>query len=123
MMRLMINNRKILPMKFQGLVVAGRANGYLTDQEMPDLINRINATRAEILFLALGSPKQEKWYGTYGKSLKHVRIVHGIGGTLDTIAGKVKRAPEIWRRHSAEWLYRLIKEPNPNYSRKVLKNA
>jgi N-acetylglucosaminyldiphosphoundecaprenol N-acetyl-beta-D-mannosaminyltransferase len=102
---------EILQIKFPGLVIAGRANGYLGEDQMPDLIKQINNSRAEVLFLALGSPKQENWYGTYGKALEYIKIVQGIGGTLDTITGRVKRAPEVWRRHSAEWLYRLLKEP------------
>ena len=52
--------------------------------------------------------------------LEYVRVVQGIGGTLDTIAGTVKRAPIIWRRFSAEWLYRLIKEPKRIRRQKVL---
>ena len=116
-------NRKsveILQERYPGLVVAGRANGYISAEDTPDLIRRINDSRAEILFLALGSPKQEKWYGTYRDSLEHIRVVQGIGGTLDTIAGKVKRAPEVWRRYSAEWLYRLLTEPKRIRRQKVL---
>jgi N-acetylglucosaminyldiphosphoundecaprenol N-acetyl-beta-D-mannosaminyltransferase len=72
------------------------------------------------LFLALGSPKQEKWFATYKHLLKHVKVCQGIGGTLDTIAGKVKRAPEIWCKYSIEWLYRLISEPRRIKRQKVL---
>ena len=71
-------------------------------------------------FSGHGVPIQEKWYATYGKSLKHVRIVQGIGGTFDTIAGKVKRAPENLEKDSAEWLYRLITEPKRLRRAKVL---
>ena len=52
--------------------------------------------------------------------LSHVKICQGIGGTLDTIAGNVKRAPEFWRRCSAEWLYRLLSEPKRITRQKVL---
>lgn len=116
-------NRKsveILQERYPGLVVAGRANGYTSAEDTPDLIRRINDSRAEILFLALGSPKQEKWYAAYRDSLEHIRVVQGVGGTLDTIAGKVKRAPEFWRRYSAEWLYRLLTEPKRIRRQKVL---
>jgi N-acetylglucosaminyldiphosphoundecaprenol N-acetyl-beta-D-mannosaminyltransferase len=111
---------EILQERYPGLVVAGRANGYLGADDMPDLIKRINDSRAVILFLALGSPKQEKWYATFRDSLEHIRVVQGVGGTLDTIAGKVKRAPEVWRRYSAEWLYRLLREPKRIKRQKVL---
>ena len=98
--------------RYQGLKIVGRANGYVKESEMLDLIYRINASKAEILFLALGSPKQEKWYATHKSRLHHVRVVQGVGGTLDTIAGTVKRAPRVWCNFKLEWLYRLIMEPS-----------
>ena len=87
---------------------------------MLHLIDRINASRAEILFLALGSPKQEKWYANYKSRLHFVKVVQGVGGTLDTIAGTVRRAPEIWCKLQLEWLYRLIMEPRRIKRKKVL---
>jgi len=106
--------------RYQNLKIGGRANGYVKEPEMLDLIDRINDSKAEILFLALGSPKQEKWYATYKSHLRHVRVVQGIGGTLDTIAGTVKRAPEMWCKWQLEWLYRLIMEPKRIKRQKVL---
>jgi len=111
---------EILKEKYAGLQIAGRANGYVKEENMQDLIYRINTSNADILFIALGSPKQEKWFATYGCYLTSVRVCQGIGGTLDTIAGTVKRAPEIWQRFSAEWLYRLIKEPKRMNRQKAL---
>lgn len=108
-------NKKVveeLKNRYPNLKIVGRENGYVKDSGMPDLINRINASKAEILFLALGSPKQEKWYTTHKSRLHHVRVVQGVGGTLDTIAGTVKRAPRVWCKFQLEWLYRLIMEPN-----------
>ena len=109
-----------LKRRYPELKIAGRANGYVKESEMPDLIDRINSSKAEILFLALGSPRQEKWYATHKDRLHHVRVVQGVGGTLDTIAGTVKRAPEIWCKFQLEWLYRLIKEPKRLKRQKVL---
>ena len=105
---------------YKNLNIAGRANGYIKESEMQDLIDRINASKAEILFLALGSPKQENWYAAHKSRLHHVRVVQGIGGTLDTIAGTVKRAPNAWRKLQLEWLYRLIKEPKRIKRQKIL---
>jgi N-acetylglucosaminyldiphosphoundecaprenol N-acetyl-beta-D-mannosaminyltransferase len=96
---------------YPGIHLVGRANGYVSERQMSGLIERINDSRAEILFLALGSPKQEKWLSKYKDNLKSIRVCQGIGGTLDTIAGSVKRAPDIWCRFNAEWLYRLLTEP------------
>ena len=106
--------------RYPDLKIVGRANGYVKESEIPDLIDRINASKAEILFLALGSPKQEKWYATHKNRLHHVRVVQGIGGTLDTIAGNVKRAPKVWCKFQLEWLYRLIMEPKRIKRQKVL---
>ncbi|MDP3013667.1 MAG: WecB/TagA/CpsF family glycosyltransferase [Candidatus Subteraquimicrobiales bacterium] len=100
-----------LKSRYAGLEIAGRSSGYVKEEEMPDLINRINKSEAEILFLALGSPKQEKWLAKYKDRLETVRVCQGIGGTLDVIAGKVKRAPDIWLKLGIEWLYRLLAEP------------
>jgi N-acetylglucosaminyldiphosphoundecaprenol N-acetyl-beta-D-mannosaminyltransferase len=117
-----VNHRscELLAERFPGLKIAGRANGYLAEGEMPGLLEKINASEAAILFLALGSPKQEKWFYRYKGDLTHVRLVQGIGGTLDTIAGTVKRAPEFWRNHNMEWLYRLLSEPKRIKRQKVL---
>ncbi|MFH1973965.1 MAG: WecB/TagA/CpsF family glycosyltransferase [Pseudomonadota bacterium] len=71
-------------------------------------------------FLALRSPKQEKWFAKYKDSLKYVRICQGIGGTLDTIGGTVKRAPVAWCNLGLEWLYRLLSEPSRIKRQKIL---
>ena len=78
---------------------------------MDTLIQAINDSGAQILFLALGSPRQEMWYQKYHQQLTSVRVCQGIGGTLDTIAGTVKRAPKLFCRLGLEWLYRLLREP------------
>ena len=87
---------------------------------MPELIRRINGSAADILFLALGSPRQEKWFAAHAPELSHVKVCQGIGGTLDTIAGTVTRAPVFWQKLSAEWLYRLITDPKRISRQKVL---
>jgi N-acetylglucosaminyldiphosphoundecaprenol N-acetyl-beta-D-mannosaminyltransferase len=116
-------NRKaaaILRERYPRLQIAGRCNGYVEEDEMPAVIEKINGSAAEILFLALGSPKQEKWFASHKDRLTTVKVCQGIGGTLDTIAGNVRRAPMIWRKCCAEWLYRLITEPMRIRRQKVL---
>jgi len=117
-----VNKKAVEELKnrYPNLKIAGRANGYVKESDMLDLIDRINASKAEIVFLALGSPKQEKWYATHKRHLHFVKVVQGIGGTLDTIAGTVKRAPEVWCKFQLEWLYRLIMEPKRIKRQKVL---
>lgn len=91
--------------------IVGRANGYVKDEEMDALVAQINESRAEILFVALGSPRQEEWMSKYLDRLESVRICQGIGGTLDTIVGTVKRAPLFMQRLNLEWFYRLLQQP------------
>jgi N-acetylglucosaminyldiphosphoundecaprenol N-acetyl-beta-D-mannosaminyltransferase len=105
---------------YPGLHIVGRANGYVKANEMSQLIEQINCSQAQILFLALGSPTQEKWLAENKRKLKNVRVCQGIGGTLDTITGTVKRAPEFWCNCNLEWFYRLACEPKRIKRQKVL---
>ena len=98
--------------KYPKLKIAGRQNGYISDDKMDILIDNINRSQADILFISLGSPRQEEWIYKYRKQLTSVKIFQGVGGTLDTIAGSVNRAPHKWQGHNVEWLYRIIKEPS-----------
>jgi N-acetylglucosaminyldiphosphoundecaprenol N-acetyl-beta-D-mannosaminyltransferase len=97
--------------KYPNIRIAGHCNGYLPKDKMDDLVRQINDSGAQILFLALGSPNQERWIAEYGDKLKHIRVCQGTGGTLDVIAGAVKRAPDIYCRLGLEWFYRLIDDP------------
>lgn len=91
--------------------IVGRANGYVKEEDMDALVAQINESKAEVLFVALGSPRQEKWMAKYLDQLVTVKICQGIGGTLDTIVGTVKRAPQFMQRLNLEWLYRLLQQP------------
>lgn len=96
--------------QFPGISIVGCSHGFLDDKEMPGLITNINDSNAEILFVALGSPRQEIWMD---ENLKHlnVKVCQGVGGTFDVISGRVKRAPEVFRKIHLEWFYRLITQP------------
>lgn len=94
------------------LQIVGRANGYITDSNMDQLVAQINESKADILFVALGSPRQEEWMYKYLQQLNTVRICQGIGGTLDTIVGNVKRAPLFFQRLHLEWFFRLLQQPS-----------
>ena len=102
-----------------GIRIVGRANGYVPQAEMADLVEKINASNADILFIALGSPRQEEWLSRWLPHLQ-VMVCQGIGGTLDTIVGKVKRAPIGWQKLGLEWLYRLLHQPSRIFRQKVL---
>ena len=109
-----------LKQEMPGLEIAGRCNGYLSEDDMPNLIKKINDSNAAVLFLALGSPKQEKWFARYQKQLDHVVLVQGIGGSLDAITGNVKRASDFWCRMNLEWFYRLVSQPSRVFRQRVL---
>lgn len=94
--------------KHPRLKIAGIADGYFQD-EAP-VIDKINASGADVLFVCLGAPKQEQFMARHQKTL-HVKLMAGLGGSLDSFAGTVKRAPKWMIRLNLEWLYRLIKEP------------
>lgn len=108
-----VNERtvKVLRERYRGLKIAGAQHGYLKDDEMPCLIDRINKSKTDILFVALGSPKQEAWIDRYLPQL-NVKLCQGVGGTFDVIAGHVKRAPAAFRAVHLEWFYRLMANPN-----------
>lgn len=91
-----------------GLVIAGVADGYFTDDR--PVIEQINSACPDLLLVCLGAPKQELWMAGSISKL-NVRICVGLGGALDVFAGTVKRAPMLFRRLGLEWLYRLIREP------------
>ena len=80
------------------------------DQEQPEIVERINAAKPDILFVAFGNPKQELWMGRNSGKLD-VGAMIGIGGTFNFLAGRVKRAPKWMQRSGLEWVYRIIQEP------------
>jgi N-acetylglucosaminyldiphosphoundecaprenol N-acetyl-beta-D-mannosaminyltransferase len=108
-----VNERtaKVLRERYRGLKIAGAQHGYLKDDEMPGLIDHINRSKTDIVFVALGSPKQEAWIDRYLPQL-NVKLCQGVGGTFDVIAGHVKRAPAAFRAVHLEWFYRLAANPN-----------
>ncbi|MBE3578936.1 MAG: WecB/TagA/CpsF family glycosyltransferase [Caldanaerobacter subterraneus] len=95
---------------YPSLKIVGFHHGYFNEKEEENIIEDINKRAAQVLFVALGAPKQEKWIYKNKEKLK-VKIAMGVGGSFDVIAGKAKRAPEIYRKLGLEWLYRLMQEP------------
>lgn len=91
-----------------GLVVCGVNDGY--SQDDGPVVEKIRAAGADVVFVCLGAPKQEKWMAANGPATG-ARLLIGLGGCLDVFAGNVQRAPEKWQKLGLEWLYRLMKEP------------
>ncbi|MCI0531957.1 MAG: WecB/TagA/CpsF family glycosyltransferase, partial [candidate division Zixibacteria bacterium] len=85
----------------------------------PSIIEKIKNTKPDILLVAFGNPKQEKWIGMYGRELG-VPVMIGVGGTFDFIAGHTKRAPLWMQNIGLEWLHRLVQEPKRLWKRYVV---
>lgn len=95
---------------YPGIVIAGCQNGYFTPEQEIEIVNTINSSGADLLLVALGAPRQEKWIARYKKVL-NVKVCMGVGGTIDILSGRVQLAPDFFRRNGLEWLHRLYKEP------------
>ncbi|WP_203248498.1 WecB/TagA/CpsF family glycosyltransferase [Sporosarcina beigongshangi] len=92
-----------------GIEIAGMTDGYEQDEQA--LIDRIHSSGAAIIFVALGSPKQELWIQRNISKLPNVFVFQGVGGSFDVFSGTVKRAPALFRKTGTEWLYRLLSNP------------
>lgn len=98
-----------LEKKYKNIKIVGTIDGYEKNNDL--IIQKINDSKTQILFVALGSPKQELWINENLNKL-HVNVLQGVGGSFDVISGNIKRAPIFMRKLGLEWLYRLIREPS-----------
>ncbi|PKW12122.1 N-acetylglucosaminyldiphosphoundecaprenol N-acetyl-beta-D-mannosaminyltransferase [Streptomyces sp. 1222.5] len=108
--------------RFPDLKVAGSRNGYFDDSEQEAIADGIARSGARMLFLGMTSPKKEIFTAAHGERTG-ARVVHGVGGSFDILAGVTKRAPEVWQRWGMEWLYRALQEPRRLGRRYVTTNA
>ena len=95
--------------RYPGLVIAGTHDGYFQKDE--PVVADIRASMADVVFVCLGAPKQEKWMARNGTATG-AHLLLGLGGSLDVFAGVVQRAPEIFSKTGMEWFYRLLKQPS-----------
>jgi len=120
----------LLEQAHPGLRVVGTRDGYIGETDMDRLIDDINASGADVLFVALGSPRQELWIERYRARLR-VKVCQGVGGTFDAICGYPRRAPLLFRKLNLEWFYRLVTQPSrahrqlalPVFAARVLSEA
>ncbi len=101
---------EILQRRYPGLVVAGSYSGSPAEAQEDEIVAMVNASGADILFVAYGAPKQDKWIARNLPRLQ-VSMAMGVGGSLDFIAGVIPRAPRWMRDRGLEWLYRLMRQP------------
>lgn len=94
--------------KYSKLNLVGYRDGYFGDSE--EVVKQINRREADIVIVALGSPKQELWIAENMDKINACFFM-GVGGALDVVSGKTKRAPRFFRKTGTEFLYRLIMKP------------
>lgn len=105
---------------YPNVKIAGRHHGFFNGQEEVKIIADIGQAKPDILIVALGSPLADKWIYKH-KNRIPAKVTLGVGGSLDVIAGKVKRTPEIWKKLKLEWLHRRIMMPSRKERQKRLK--
>ena len=111
-----INNMKE---KYNDIKIAGYHHGFFKDSDNPKICQLIKDSNAQILFVAMGIPKQEFWIKD---NLKETgcKVAIGIGGTFDVMSGNITRAPKIYQKLYLEWLYRYFQDPSKSYKLKKL---
>ncbi len=98
-----------LARQYPGLQIAGTHDGYFSEDG--PVTEDIRASGADVVFVCLGAPKQEKWMRRNGEAAG-VHLMVGLGGCLDVFSGEVKRAPAVFQKLGLEWLYRLAANPS-----------
>jgi len=113
-----------LALDFPKLAVAGSYSPpfrSLTDSEKEEVVNLVNKAKPDLLLVALGCPKQEKWMAEHAGKIQATML--GIGNALRTYLGKEKRAPSWMQKMALEWLYRLLQNPGRLWKRYFITNG
>jgi N-acetylglucosaminyldiphosphoundecaprenol N-acetyl-beta-D-mannosaminyltransferase len=113
---------EMLKTQHPALRVAGYRNGYFSESENQGIVETIKSSHADLLFVAMGSPKQEKWIAE-NAAKTGARFAMGVGGSFDHVSGLVRRAPLWMQRIGLEWLHRLILEPRRMWRRYLVGNT
>ena len=101
-----------LARKHGGVRIAGTYAGSPGEEDLPEIISRLDSAQPDILLVAYGAPRQDLWIDEYRHRLpSSIKVAMGVGGVLDYLSGRVPLAPPMLRRIGLEWLYRLIKQP------------
>ncbi len=108
--------------RYPDLMIAGYRHGYFLGEESHEVAAEVRTAGADILFVAMSSPRKEEWLGEYGPTLG-AHVVMGVGGAIDVVAGVTRRAPDAWQRLGLEWLFRLAQEPRRMFPRYYVTNV
>jgi len=109
--------------KYGPSIIAGYRNGYFCKEEEPEIARQIADSGAQLLFVAISSPRKENFMCEYRDILSQVNFSMGVGGTFDVVAGYTKRAPVWIQNMGFEWFYRLIQEPKRMWYRYLIGNS
>ena len=104
-------------------IIAGYRNGYFSIEEEESVALEISNSGAQLLFVAISSPKKENFMFTYRHALSNVNFTMGVGGTFDIIAGFTKRAPVWMQNFGLEFFYRFLQEPRRMWKRYLVGNS
>jgi len=113
----------IFSRKYGPEIIAGYRNGYFRDDEDQNIARAISGSGAQLLFVAISSPRKENFLHNYKELLKDVNFTMGVGGTFDIVAGVTKRAPLWMRNYGLEWFYRFLQEPRRMWRRYLIGNS
>ncbi len=102
--------------KYPGLSIVGYRNGYWTKEQEPRVVEQIKAAQADLLFVAISSPKKEQFLSNHQAEMR-IPFAMGVGGTFDVMAGKVNRAPLWMQKSGFEWFFRFLQEPRRMFKR------
>lgn len=107
-----VGSKFALEKMFPNLIISGIKGGFNKEAISPEvLVDSVNKAQPDVLFVALGHPHQEKWIYQNLDKLPSVKLAIGIGGSLDFLSGKRKRAPRFLQNVNLEWLFRFVQEP------------
>jgi len=100
--------------KYPGLRIVGNQDGFFDDSDK--VVEKINSSGADLLFVAMGSPKQEQWIWRHRKAI-NACFCMGVGGSFDVASGNLKRAPTIFQKTGTEFVFQLVTEPRKRWPR------
>lgn len=107
---------------YPGVRIAGYRDGYFDRTQERSVAESIRNSRADILFVAISSPKKENFLREWRNCI-NVPVCHGVGGSFDVLAGLTKRAPLWMQKYGMEWFYRLVQEPRRMWRRYLITNT
>ena len=101
---------KKISVMYPKIHISGTHDGYFAQSEEENVVDEINKSGADVVFVAMGAPKQEIFMANQRQNI-NCKLMMGVGGSLDVISGNTRRAPVFMQKVGLEWLYRLILEP------------